>query len=36
VGSTGSRARGEHVGWETGGRECNKPRKGGDIVIGGP
>jgi len=36
VGSTGSRARGEHVGWESGGRECNKSRKGGDIVIGGP
>jgi len=36
VGSTGSKARGEHVGWETGGCECDKSRKGGDIVIGGP
>jgi len=36
VGNTRSRARGEHVGRETGGRECDKSGKGGDILIGGP
>ena len=36
MGNTGSRARREHVGWETGGRECDESRKNSDIVIGGP
>ena len=36
MGSTGSKARGEHVGWKTGCRECDETRKVGDIVIGGP
>jgi len=36
VGSTGSRAQGEHVRWKAGGRECDKSRKDGQIVIGGP
>jgi len=36
VGSAGSRARGEHVGRETSGRECDKSRKDGDILIGRP
>jgi len=36
MGSAGSRAQGEHVGRETGGGECDKSRKNGDILIGGP
>jgi len=36
VGSTRSRARGEHVGWKTCCGECDETREAGDIVIGGP
>jgi len=35
VGNSGTRAQGEHVRRIASGRECNKPGKGGDILIGG-
>jgi len=36
VGNRGTRARGEHVGWKTSGRERNKSGESGDVVIGVP